>query len=251
MAIEDPFNNKEALVFRSWTDDPEQVENLVTLLEAKTQAAPEALAQQWKYGHEYLHDVMFPAVDSEWEPAYRRAFRPSLQSFRSAIATLTNGSRTFGKIPPELVQRFHNVMAERAGNSISNRTPDERLERPEGFWTRDKRLLAAGLTEYFNLTNEETARFFKEKFGADIRLSTINSMRSKWRRDAEFPYDKDRQLSQDDASLELFIKVLEYENSTLNDVLDWLRENSVAPLADRRILRMEELIKERNEKAAG
>ena len=76
-------------------------------------------------------------------------------------------------------------------------------------------------------------------------------MRSKWRRDAEFPYDKDRQLSQDDASLELFIKVLEYENSTLNDVLDWLRENSVAPLADRRILRMEELIKERNEKAAG
>lgn len=205
--------------YKSWFQDPKQVERLVLMLEERA-VNQKTEEEGWKYSSGHAFRAMFPTDRMPYAVKYERAQTPaSLDSFKVTLKHLEAGRNSFGMdVSMSLIQRFRYVMAERAGSHAIEQ---------ETYWDRPHKLLAAGLIEYCGLTSGETQAIFKEKLGyAAGAKSTISSDMKYWKKKKEFPYEKRNILVTNDPLAIAFVDYLsKIAGMTLQDVHALVKSN--------------------------
>ena len=220
MSMEVPAPDAEkAPKYERWYYDPEQVENLVTLLEAKT-IDDKTGKERWKFGSGLAYSVMFPSKDTVWEAEYDNAPIPETKnSFKVMISNLVAGRRKFGAaIPEDLSRRFKTIMLQREGKGVKQSHDREK------YWSNDKRLLAAGLMDYCGLTNRDVRDFFAAKLGHIIKADFVSS----WRIEKSFPFQAERTLKLNTQLALYFPEMLRVTTGmSLSDLRGWVLQHNL------------------------
>jgi hypothetical protein len=204
--------------YRSWYQDPEQVEHLVMMLEEKM-IDPKTGEERWKYGTGRVHEVLFPTKKTPWARKYTKAPTPFILSFQTSMARLQSGEVAFGKeIPPELAERFDRVIEARRG--------DRGMQNPREAWDNPRKLLLAGLVEYCGFTAKEAARLLTEKFAGTIYDGfSVATARSQWKKNREYPYEHDTVLREDAPKSIVFVEYLRiFMDMSLYDLRNHLKQ---------------------------
>ena len=224
MSGETPSNSPveaEQFRYRSWYHDPEQVENLVVMLEEQT-SSPEDKSPPWKYGTGHAYRVMFIPLGESPETKYANAPIPTLGSFAATTSYLASGKYSFGpEVPSEVVERFLSVMKKRGGLGVSHW--GERA----AFWDDHKKLVVAGLVDYCRLTAEHAATILENKLGHEVKPQSIYTMLSDARTSKEFPYEHASVLPRNNPLAITFVGTLKaMTGMSLEDVRMWAEKNN-------------------------
>jgi len=225
-------NGNEAYTYRSWFHDPEQIENLVNLLEAKT-VDDETGEQRWKYSFGHMYRWLFPYPNEDAVPPYTRAPVPAQSAFELAIRNLSNGTMQFGpQTPDELRERFGFAASERF-----KRTTREAPHVDE--WNTAERILATGLLNYCSLTFKD-AVYILGRAGIQTTRVALSSAVNAWKREKQFPYNIEKPFGEDSHRMQFFVKVLETKTGL---TLDELRELAFEDIAPNNLHRFDAFIK--------
>ena len=205
-------NGNEAQTYRSWFHDPEQIENLVNLLEAKT-VDDETGEQRWKYSFGHMYRWLFPYPNEDAVPPYTRAPVPAQSAFELAIRNLSNASERF------------------------KRTTREAPHVDE--WNTAERILATGLLNYCSLTFKD-AVYILGRAGIQTTRVALSSAVNAWKREKQFPYNIEKPFGEDSHRMQFFVKVLETKTGL---TLDELRELAFEDIAPNNLHRFDAFIK--------
>ncbi len=241
MALDAPSIGPEKFEYRTWWQDPEQVENLVTLLEAKT-TDDETKEEHWKYGTGRIYAWMFPKVRQEAVPRYGRAPTPTKDEFMTNVSLLRAGRLRLGRaVPKELQERFAAVAEARyADEDLHN------AER-EAEWTKAEKIIVAGLFVYCGFRFSDIARMLSD---FDIRISGNSlAVRFEYLKKVEkFPYDTEVPLEENTARMKFFVDALQTKTGLS---LEGLREFASQELQPRNLKKLDAFIERYRQLSAG